>query len=88
MLDFEEVARRARAFLDEEWSHEGMKVVLVEQQHARVGREIFFECQSDAYLRSGDPSDMAVGIGYVCVDAETGACRMLGAVESAILDLF
>lgn len=47
-----------------------------------------FGWQSVGYHRSGDFRDMAIGTGYVCVDGETGQCRMLGALESAETDLF
>lgn len=88
MLDIEEATRLAQRFLDEEVSHEGMPFALVEGERAQVGSKFYFDCQSVAYLRSGDIRDMAIGTGYVCVDGETGKCRMLGAVESAKLDLF
>ncbi|GGK78481.1 hypothetical protein [Streptomyces flaveus] len=88
MLDIEEATRLAQRFLDEKVSHEGMTFALVEGEHAQVGSTFYFDCQSVAYLRSGDLRDMAIGTGYVCVDGETGKCRMLGAVESAQLDLF
>ncbi|WP_260333449.1 hypothetical protein [Streptomyces beigongshangae] len=88
MLDREEAAGLAREFLDEKVSHEGMALALVEGECARLGGAFYFDCQSVAHLRSGDPRDMAVGTGYVRVDGETGECRMLGATESARLDLF
>ncbi|MFE9725751.1 hypothetical protein ACFYQ5_19670 [Streptomyces sp. NPDC005794] len=88
MLDIEEATALAENFLDQEVSHEGMTLALIEGERAPVGRKFYFDCQSAAYLRSGDPRDMAVGTGYVCVDGETGECRLLGAVESAELDLF
>ncbi|MFF6877016.1 MULTISPECIES: hypothetical protein [unclassified Streptomyces] len=88
MLDIEEATRLTQRFLDEEVSREGMPFALVEGERAQVGSMFYFDCQSVAYLRSGDLRDMAIGTGYVCVDGETGKCRMLGAVESAKLDLF
>ncbi|MEU8652286.1 hypothetical protein [Streptomyces sp. NPDC048737] len=88
MLNTEEAARLAQKFLDEKVSHAGMAFALVEGEHARVGSTFYFDCQSVAHLRSGDFRDMAVGTGYVCVDGATGECRMLGATESARLDLF
>jgi hypothetical protein len=87
MLEFEQAAELAQRFLDEEVGP-GFPMLLLRDEHARVGKELFFDCQSAAYLRSGDLSDMAVGIGCVCVDMETGACRLLGAVESAEMGLF
>jgi hypothetical protein len=88
MLDIEEATRLAQRFLDEEVSHEGMTFALAEGERAQVGSTFYFGCQSVAYLRSGDFKDMAIGTGNVCVDGETGKCRMMGAVESAELDLF
>lgn len=88
MLDMEQATRLAQEFLDREVSHEGMTFALVEGKRALVAGKFYFDCQSVAYLRSGDFRDMAVGTGYVCVDGETGKCHMLGAVESAQLDLF
>ncbi|MFJ8948216.1 hypothetical protein ACIRG4_34110 [Streptomyces sp. NPDC102395] len=88
MLNIEEAAKLAQRFLDEEVGHEGMAFALVEGDRTLVDSTYYFDCQSVAYLRSGDSRDMAVGTGYVCVDGETGKCRMLGAIESAKLDLF
>ncbi|MFE0913986.1 hypothetical protein ACN6LI_005395 [Streptomyces violaceoruber] len=88
MLDMEEATRLARQFLDQKVSHEGMAFALVEGERAQVGTAFYFDCQSVAYLRTGDLRDMAIGTGYVRVDGETGECRMLGATESAQLDLF
>ncbi|WP_405466896.1 YrhB family protein [Streptomyces jietaisiensis] len=88
MMEVEEAAELAQRYLDEAVSHEGMTFALVEGEHAQIGSEFYFDCQSAAYLRSGDIRDMAVGVGYVCVNGETGECRLLGAVESARLDLF
>ncbi|MFF8366874.1 hypothetical protein ACF05F_33365 [Rhodococcus erythropolis] len=88
MLDMEEATRLAKKFLDEKVSHEGMVFELVEGERAQVGSTFYFDCQSVAYLRTGELRDMAVGTGYVSVDGETGECRMLGATESAQLDLF
>ncbi|MDX2542050.1 hypothetical protein ACOT81_32175 [Streptomyces sp. WI04-05B] len=88
MLDIEEATSLAQKFLEEEVSHEGMTFGLAEGECAQIGSTIYFGCQSVSYLRSGDMKDMAVGTGYVCVDGETGDCRMLGAIESAQLDLF
>ncbi|PJE94179.1 hypothetical protein CUT44_28215 [Streptomyces carminius] len=88
MLSIERAAELARRFLDEEVGTPDFPFELIEEQHARVGKDIFFDCQSAAYLRSGDLSDMAIGTGYVCVDGETGACRLLGAVESLEMGLF
>jgi hypothetical protein len=82
MPSIERAAELARRFLTEEVGTPDFPFALIEEQHARVGRNIFFDCQSAAYPRSGDPSDMAVGTGCVRVDGETGACRLLGAVES------
>ncbi|GAA4003007.1 hypothetical protein GCM10022384_57120 [Streptomyces marokkonensis] len=53
-----------------------------------MGTAFYFDSQSVAHLRTGDLRDMAIGTGYVRVDGETGECRMLGATESAQLDLF
>ncbi|AIJ11688.1 YrhB domain-containing protein [Streptomyces violaceoruber] len=88
MLDMAEATRLARQFLDQEVSHEGMTFALVEGERTRVGTAYYFDCQSVAYLRTGDLRDMAIGTGYLRVDGETGECRMLGATESARLDLF
>ncbi|MEV6614799.1 YrhB domain-containing protein [Streptomyces sp. NPDC051051] len=88
MLDIEEATELAKKFLDEKVSHEGMTLALVEGERTQVGSTFYFDCQSVAYLRTGDLRDMAVGTGYVRVDGETGECRMLGATESAQLDLF
>lgn len=88
MLNIEDAAVLAQHFLDQQVSHEGMTFALVEGERAQVGTNFYFDCQSAAYLRDGDPRDMAVGTGYVCVDGETKECRLLGAVESAELDLF
>ncbi|WP_431996875.1 hypothetical protein [Streptomyces fungicidicus] len=88
MLDMEEATRLAEKFLDEKVSHEGTAFALVEGERTQVGSIFYFDCQSVAYLRSGDLRDMAVGTGYVSVAGQTGECRMLGATESAQLDLF
>ncbi|MGW1159137.1 hypothetical protein ACWD5Q_22295 [Streptomyces sp. NPDC002513] len=88
MLSIEEAAKLAQRFLDEEVSHEGTAFALVDGERTLVDSRFYFDCQSVAYLRSGDLRDMAIGTGYVCVDGETGKCRMLGAVESAELELF
>ncbi|MEU0147927.1 hypothetical protein ABZ119_18530 [Streptomyces sp. NPDC006288] len=88
MLNVEDAAVLAQNFLDQQVSHEGMALALVEGESAQVGGDFYFDCQSAAYLRDGDPRDIAVGTGYLCVDGKTGECRLLGAVESAELDLF
>ncbi|MDF6018311.1 hypothetical protein [Streptomyces sp. JH34] len=88
MLDIEDAAVLAQNFLDQQVSHEGMTFALAEGERARVGDHFYFDCQSAAWLRDGDPQDMAVGTGYLRVDGRTGECRLLGAVESAELDLF
>ncbi|MGF1339727.1 hypothetical protein ACQSMD_06330 [Streptomyces flavovirens] len=88
MLDMEDAAVLAQNFLDQQVSHEGMTFALVEGARAQVGNDFYFDCQSAAYLRDGNPRDMAVGTGYLRVDGKTGECRLLGAVESAELDLF
>ncbi|MEU1487188.1 hypothetical protein [Streptomyces sp. NPDC005752] len=78
----------AQNFLDQQVSHKGMAFALVDGECAHVGDDFYFDCQSAAYLRDGDPRDIAVGTGYLRVDGKTGDCRLLGAVESAELDLF
>lgn len=88
MLDIAAATVLARDFLDRHVSDEGMMFALAEGEHARVDGVFYFDCQSTAFLSSGDPREMAVGTGYVCVDGETGECHLLGAVESAGLDLF
>lgn len=88
MLNIEEATKLAQKFLDEKVSHEGTALALVEGERAQVGSTFYFDCQSVAYLRTGDLRDLAVGTGYVRVDGETGECHMLGATESAQLDLF
>lgn len=88
MLDIEQAARLARQFLEEEAGPGEVPLALVEGARAQVGDVFYFDCQSVDYLRSGDFRDMAIGVGYVSVDAETGKCRVLGAVESVELDLF
>lgn len=64
-----------------------MALALAEGERAQVAGDFCFDCQSAAYLRDGDPRDIAVGTGYLRVDGNTGECRLLGAVESAELDL-
>ncbi|WP_234542270.1 YrhB domain-containing protein [Streptomyces shenzhenensis] len=88
MLDIEEAARLAQRFLDEETGPGDAPLALVAEERAQVGGLYYFGCQSVAYLRSGEFRDMAIGMAGVSVDAETGACRVLGAVEAAELDLF
>ncbi|MET7570875.1 hypothetical protein ABZT04_20610 [Streptomyces sp. NPDC005492] len=88
MLGIEEAARLAQRFLDEEAGPSDVPLALAEGERAQVGGTFYFGCQSVAYLRSGDFSDMAIGVGYVSVDGKTGQCRVLGAVESSELDLF
>ena len=88
MLDIEQAAGLAQRFLDERVGPGDVPLALVEGERAQAGGVFYFGCQSAAYLRSGDFRDMAIGVGYVAVDGETGKCRMLGAVESAELDLF
>jgi hypothetical protein len=88
MLDMAAATVLAQRFLDRQVSCAGMTFALVDGDRALVGGDFFFDCQSTAFLSSGDLREMAVGTGYVCVDGETGECRLLGAVESAELDLF
>ncbi|MFC5173702.1 hypothetical protein [Streptomyces mutomycini] len=88
MLDIAAATVLAQDFLDRQVSHEGMTFALAEGESVRVGAAFYFDCQSTAFLSSGDLRDMAVGTGYVCVDGDTGECRQLGAVESAGLDFF
>ncbi|MET9763119.1 YrhB domain-containing protein [Streptomyces sp. NPDC006372] len=88
MLDIEQAAKLAQRFLDERAGPGVTPLALVEGERTQVGAVFYFDCQSDAYLRSGDFRDMAIGVGHVAVDGETGKCSMLGAVESAELDLF
>ncbi|MFJ4972984.1 hypothetical protein [Streptomyces sp. NPDC088755] len=88
MLNVEDAAVLAQNFLDQQVSHEGLALALVGGERAQVGGDFFFGCQSAAYLRDGDPRDIVVGTGYLRVDGNTGECRLLGAVESAELDLF
>ncbi|MFJ8856777.1 hypothetical protein [Streptomyces sp. NPDC102437] len=88
MPNIEEVAELAAVFLEERVSNESMPIALIEGEHAQVGSEIMFDCQSVAYIRSGDLRDMAIGIGHVAVNTDTGECRLVGAVEAAELDLF
>ncbi|MFE4693968.1 hypothetical protein ACFRH6_28475 [Streptomyces sp. NPDC056749] len=87
MLDAEGATVLAQNFLDQHFS-QGMPLALVEGERVQVGTDYFFDCQSAAHLLTGDPQDMAVGTGYVRIDGDTGECRLLGAVESAGLDLF
>ncbi|MFJ9330115.1 hypothetical protein ACIRPN_26695 [Streptomyces sp. NPDC101230] len=75
-------------FLEQQASHEGMALARVEGERARVGGDFSFDCQSAADLRAGDLRGVVVGTGYLRVDGNTGECRLLGAVESAELDLF
>ncbi|MFG3287849.1 YrhB domain-containing protein [Streptomyces sp. NPDC048179] len=88
MLDIEEAARLAQRFLEEETGAGDTPLALVDEERAQIGGLYYFGCQSVAYLSSGDFQDMAIGTGGVFVDAETGMCRVLGAVEAAELDLF
>lgn len=88
MISTERAAAIAQDFLDDEVSGPETKMVLVPGAHAVVEGSFYFDCQSEAYLDSGDPSEMAIGVGYVCVDGNTGACWMLGVVEAARLSLF
>lgn len=78
MLDMEEATRLAQEFLDEKVSHEGMAFALVERERTQMGSAFHFDCQSAAYLRSGDLRDMAAGTGYVRVDGETGGVLHAG----------
>ncbi|AZQ73513.1 hypothetical protein EKH77_21885 [Streptomyces luteoverticillatus] len=88
MLSFEQAAELARIFLAEKSRYSTLPMDIVEEDHALLDGKIYFDCQSIAYLKSGNPSDMVIGTGYICVDGETGDCRMLGAVESVELNLF
>lgn len=87
ILDIEQAGLSAQRFLHEEAGPGGMTLAVVEGEHAQVGTVLYFPYQSVDYHRSGDFRGMAIGTGYVCVDGETGKCRMLGAIESAELDL-
>ncbi|MGV9275603.1 YrhB domain-containing protein [Streptomyces griseosporeus] len=88
ILDSEQAAGLAQRFLEEEAGPGDVPLALVEGARAQVGNVYYFDCQSVSYLRSGDLRDMAIGVGCVAVDGETGTCRILGAVESAALNLF
>ncbi|PSJ26942.1 hypothetical protein B7P34_20340 [Streptosporangium nondiastaticum] len=88
MLSFEQAAELAEEFLAEEAKKPGIPLVLDEEYQTQAGGNFYFGCQSAAYLKSHQISDMIIGTGYVCVDGETGEVRLLGALESAQLNLF
>ncbi|AZQ73512.1 hypothetical protein EKH77_21880 [Streptomyces luteoverticillatus] len=86
--EFRRPAELAHAFLAEEAERTGLPLTLNERNYELVNGDFIFDVQSPAYIESGKNSDMLIGIGYVCVDGETGECRMLGVEESAELELF
>ncbi|MFF4219315.1 MULTISPECIES: hypothetical protein [Streptomyces] len=88
LLNFEQAVELANEFLAEEAKKPGVPLVLDNEYQAQAEGKFYFGCQSAAYIKSRQLSDMIIGTGCVCVDGETGTVRLLGAVESAELGLF
>ncbi|MEU1466279.1 hypothetical protein ABZ467_37860 [Streptomyces sp. NPDC005727] len=88
MISLEHAAELARHYVAEDPLNAHVDLVPVEGAATVVGEAAYIAFQNRAYLETGDPSQMAVGIGPVRVDLTTGACRMLGAVEAGEMDLF
>ncbi|MFE7618032.1 hypothetical protein [Streptomyces sp. NPDC057496] len=88
MISLEHAAELARRYVDEDPLNDQADLIPIEGYVAVVGEAAHFGFQNRAYLETGDPSLMIIGIGPVRVDLTTGECRMLGAVEAREMDLF
>lgn len=74
--------------MDEDPLNSEVDLIPIEGQVAVVGDAAYFGYQTRGYMETGDPSQMAIGIGPVHVDLVTGECRMLGSLEAMDRDLF
>ncbi|MFJ2899382.1 hypothetical protein ACIO87_31455 [Streptomyces sp. NPDC087218] len=88
MISPEHAAELARRYVDEDPLNDQAGLLPIEGYAAVVGEAAYFGFRNRAYLETGDPSLVIVGIGPVRVDLLTGECRMLGAVEAREMDLF
>lgn len=88
MISLEQAAELAQKYVDEDPLNSDVDLIPIEGQGAVVGEAAYFGYQTRSYLETGDPSQMAIGIGPVRVDLVTGECRMLGSLEARDLDLF
>ncbi|MGW5063466.1 hypothetical protein ACWEQ2_40395 [Streptomyces sp. NPDC004096] len=88
MISLDRAAELAQKYVDEDPLNSEVDLVPVEGYVAVVGEAAYFGYQNRGYLETGDPSQMAIGIGPVRVDLVTGECRMLGSVEASEMDLF
>lgn len=88
MISLDRAAELAQAYVDEDPLNSAVDLVPIEGMMAVVDGAAYFGFQNRAYLETGDPSRMTIGIGPVRVDLATGECRMLGSAEAADLDLF
>jgi hypothetical protein len=88
VISLDRAAELARAYVDEDPLNSAVDLVPIEGRMAVVDDAAYFGFQNRAYLETGDPSRMTVGIGPVRVDLATGECRMLGSAEAADLDRF
>lgn len=88
MISLERAADLARQFVDEDPLNAQVDLVPIEGYVTVVGEAAYFGFQNRAYLETGDPSQMTIGIGPVRVDLTSGDCRMLGSLEAKELGLF
>lgn len=88
VISIDKAAELARAFVEKDPLNSAVDLVPVDGMVAVVDGGAYFGFQERAYVETGDPSRMVVGIGPVRVDLVTGECRVLGAVEGAELGLF
>ncbi|MFJ2898215.1 hypothetical protein ACIO87_25400 [Streptomyces sp. NPDC087218] len=88
MISPERAAELARRYVAADPLNAQVDLVPIEGYVTVVGEAAYFGFQNRAYLETGDPSRMTIGIGPVRVDLTTGECRMLGAVEAEEMNLF
>ncbi|WP_394438599.1 LIM domain-containing protein [Streptomyces sp. SGAir0957] len=87
-MELDRAARLAQRYVAEDPLNSEVDLVPVDGAVAVVGEVAYFGFQTRGYLESGDPSQMAIGIGPVQVDLTTGMCAMLGSLEAIELNLF
>ncbi|CAM5250903.1 hypothetical protein GCM10010329_07800 [Streptomyces spiroverticillatus] len=86
-MDKESARERAARFLEAGNRTAEMPLALTDGEPQVRGSVLYFDCQSTAYLRTGNWRDLAIGSGPVAVDLETGECRLTGSMETAELGL-
>ncbi|WP_327728709.1 hypothetical protein OG250_20775 [Streptomyces sp. NBC_00487] len=88
MISLERAAELAQKYVDEDPLNSEVDLIPIEGYVAVVGEAAYFGYQTRGHLETGDPSQMAIGIGPIRVDLVTGECRMLGSLEAMDMDLF